>query len=115
MSEVKEKLLPGVGRGQKTAAQALPDAVLRGAAKASVPMGETELPFWRLSWAWLDWGAGARLRERAKDRLTPRPAWRRPSPLGHLQQTLWCSLVLDEAPSPAALFLSGNVAGVAGP
>ena len=90
MSGVKEKLLPGVGRGQKTAAQALPDAVLRGAAKASVPMGETELPFWRLSWAWLDWGAGARLRERAKDRLTPRPAWRRPSPLGHLQQTLWC-------------------------
>lgn len=62
MSGVKEKLLlPGAGRGQKTAAQALPDAVLRGAAKASIPMGEPELPFWGSSWARHDWGAGARL------------------------------------------------------
>ena len=60
MSRVKENLLLGAGREQKTAAQALPDAVLRGAAKASVPMGEPELPFWGLSWAWRDWRAGAR-------------------------------------------------------
>ena len=54
MSGVKEKLLPGAGRGQKTAFQSLPDAVLRGVAKASVPVGETELPLWGLSWAWHD-------------------------------------------------------------
>ena len=54
MSGVKEKLLPGAGRGQKTAFQSLPNAVLRGVAKASVPVGETELPLWGLSWAWHD-------------------------------------------------------------
>lgn len=56
MSGVKEKLLPGAGRGEKTAPQSLPNAVLRGAAKASVPVGEPELPLWGLSWARHDWG-----------------------------------------------------------
>ena len=56
MSGVKEKLLSGAGRGQKTAFQSLPDAVLRGAAKASVPVGETQRPLWGSSWARHDWG-----------------------------------------------------------
>lgn len=90
VSGVKEKLLlPGAGRGQKTAAQALPGAVLRGAAKASIPMGSRSCPSGGR--AGLGMTGVQEPDSGTSERQADPPTWEaEATPLGHLQQPPWC-------------------------